>query len=244
VLLRLLNSERNLNSDNLPTLQQLLEGDLPEAGVHFLFEDSELRRCGDILRVVNIGSHRVSDGSKAKLKDRLRTHAGPKTLKGSHRSSILRQYIGDAIGGQDPKKWELAMTTWGRGGKVPSKDVRNHEMDLEEEVSRVINEMRILVLPVHDRATRESDRAFIVQNAVALLGWDPYDRPSGSWLGNFSSNKQIASNGLWNIAHLHEPVSSQFIRVIDGLVNVNQSGGPMPTFSLAPSNWKGSRYID
>jgi hypothetical protein len=71
-------------------------------------------------------------------------------------------------------------------------DVRVHEMDLEEEVSRVINGMRILVLPVHDRASRKSDRAYLVQNTVALLSRDSNNCPIGSWLGNFSSNKQIA----------------------------------------------------
>jgi len=73
----------------------------PERGVYFFFEAGETRDFKDDLRVVRVGTHAVSKGSKTTLWDRLRTHRGSLSGRyaggGNHRGSIFRLHVGSAI---------------------------------------------------------------------------------------------------------------------------------------------------
>jgi hypothetical protein len=63
--------------DRLPTLRETLIGSLPSQGVYFFFDHKERTRFAvKIPRLVRVGTHAVSSGSKATLRDRLRTHFG------------------------------------------------------------------------------------------------------------------------------------------------------------------------
>src|SRR6202000_3400907 len=96
---------------------------------------------GDGLRVVRIGTHGVSAGSKTTLWNRLSQHRGVGGgAGGNHRGSVFRLLIGAAIGARDEK---LAVATWGKGQSAP-KDVREAEEDLEREVSRHVGSMPFL----------------------------------------------------------------------------------------------------
>lgn len=73
----------------------------PKRGVYFFLEPQEFlrtRRFSPLLqRVVRIGTHAVSKGSKTTLWDQLSTHRGGISGTGSHRSSIFRLHVGAAL---------------------------------------------------------------------------------------------------------------------------------------------------
>jgi len=108
----------------------------PRKGVYFFFESGELRENISDPRVVRVGTHAVSEGSKTTLWDRLRTHRG--TVKGrspgsgNHRGSIFRLHVGTAILNKKERWGEFP--TWGRG--TPAKPhVRASEYLIEKKVS-------------------------------------------------------------------------------------------------------------
>jgi hypothetical protein len=77
------------NAGTLPTLREALSGHLPVQGVYFFFDPGEPSRFTERLpRLVRIGTHGVSSGSKATLRDRLRTHFGTAEGYGNHRASL------------------------------------------------------------------------------------------------------------------------------------------------------------
>lgn len=53
------------------------------------------------LRIVRVGTHAVSTGSKATLWHRLRAHRGSKDGRGNHRASIFRRHAGAAMIARD-----------------------------------------------------------------------------------------------------------------------------------------------
>src|SRR5690606_956782 len=68
--------------------------DWPRQGVYFFFEPGEMREYGTEMRVVRVGTHAVSLGSRTTLWKRLRQHrgtlGGASAGSGNHRGSIFR----------------------------------------------------------------------------------------------------------------------------------------------------------
>src|SRR3989304_6444386 len=103
----------------------------PKKGVYFFFEDGEFRENGKQLRVVRVGTHAVSKGSKSLLWERLRSHRGTAKRShkggGNHRGSIFRLHIGTALinkyGFKEFSKWGI--------GSSASSFVRDKEYSLE-----------------------------------------------------------------------------------------------------------------
>ena len=193
--------------------------DWPKRGVCFFFEHGESQtHSGDGQRVVFVGTHAVTRGSKASLWNRLSTHRGPtKTGGGNDRGSIFRLLVGEALAECDP---ECRVDTWGKGSSALA-DVRATESELEQMVSRVIGEMPFLWLEVDDEPGSESLRDYVKRNAVALLsGYNgvPVDPPSGGWLGNHSSREKVRRSGLWNQEHVGGNYDPGFLSALEDLV--------------------------
>lgn len=68
----------------------------PDRGVYIILEGDNGISGGQMPRVVRIGTHAVSQGSKTSLWNRLSTHRGSTGGGGSHRSSIFRLHVGRA----------------------------------------------------------------------------------------------------------------------------------------------------
>ncbi len=103
--------------------------DWPEKGVYFFFEPGEMRKGGNTLRVVRVGTHAVSRGSKSTLWGRLQTHKGQVAGGGNHRGSVFRKLVGYALINRENYTGPAA-ETWGEGNSA-SRDTRNLEKDLE-----------------------------------------------------------------------------------------------------------------
>ncbi len=89
---------RLAKKSGLRRLRDVIEQDIPPSGVYLFFDERE-RRLKDIeqLRIVRVGTHGVASGSKASLRDRIRTHFGTTIGEGNHRSSIFRLHVGRCL---------------------------------------------------------------------------------------------------------------------------------------------------
>lgn len=187
---------------------------LPARGVYFFFEPGEDRSVSSSRpRVVRIGTHAVSRGAKLKLWSRLYSHRGTQQGGGNHRGSIFRLLVGEAL----RAKRQQTLDTWSNGGTAP-KETRRRERWLEELVSAHIRQMPIVWLDINDESGPDSARAYIERNAIALLssGLSLADPPSRSWLGRHSRRDNVRRSGLWNINHVGDEYSPEFLEEMEG----------------------------
>ncbi len=202
----------------------------PARGVYFLFEPGEMCQSDrELPRIVRVGTHAVSTGSKSSLWGRLRAHRGNNSGGGNHRGSILRLHIGAALMARDGKP---LLPSWGKGSSAP-KGIRIAEEPLERQVSAYIGGMRILWLAVSDEPGPNSDRAYIERNAIGLLsnsGSFP-DPPSQEWLGRNSQKPAIRSSGLWNVDYTDYEYDPSFLDVLERCADttVGDSLAPRPS---------------
>jgi hypothetical protein len=191
----------------------------PGRGVYFFRELDEQRSdTGAGPRIVRVGTHALKAGSGTKLWTRLSQHKGVQsTGGGNHRGSIFRLIVGAALIQRDG----LDFPTWG-AGNTAGRQVRDCELGLEREVSRVIGNMPLLWLSVEDGAGPESQRGYIERNSIALLSnynKPSLDPPSKNWLGRYSDRERVRKSGLWNQNHVEETCDPAFLDRFDQFVS-------------------------
>lgn len=209
----------------------------PQMGVYFFFQDGEYRTTSiGVNRVVRVGTHTVSKGSKTTLWHRLRTHRGGEDLSGNHRGSIFRLHVGAALLARSEEITKVA--TWGRGQSASAR-IRKAEAALEKQVSESIGAMSLLWLAVGDEAGPTSDRSFIERNSIALLAGPtgPIDLPSPRWLGRQSPREPIRTSGIWNLNHVEDSYDPRFLETFADYVQITLNGRPQPKKSIAPRDW-------
>lgn len=213
------------------------ENKWPERGVYFLFETGEYRAWQEhILRLVRVGTHMVSTGSKATLWNRLHTHRGTVNGLGNHRGSIFRLHVGRALMRRANRS--PLLKSWGYGqSSTPA--IRKVEEYLESQVSQHISEMRVLWISVADESGPSSDRAFIERNSIGLISGfrRPIDPPTSKWLGHFSDKEEIRESGLWNVDYVDSSYDRTFLQVLADYVDVTLHRRSAPKSSLAPKGW-------
>jgi hypothetical protein len=198
----------------LLTLREALNGTLPAQGVYFFFDPRERTRFSRRLpRLVRIGTHGVSKGSKATLRDRLRTHFGTMDGYGNHRASVFRLHVGEAIIRRDDLRERFP--NWGRGQNV-EKSISDGEKDLEKEVSAYIAQLQLCCIEVSDKATKHSARSKIERLSIALFteGLVPVESPTTDWLGLYSAHDAIARTGLWNVRDVGGKADLDIVNII------------------------------
>lgn len=203
--------------------------DWPLRGVYFFFEAGELRSdSGEGPRVVRVGTHALTSGSKSTLWGRLSQHRGASsTGGGNHRGSIFRLLVGEAMMSRDrrahPESWGLGSDAGKAAARlgVTREEIKAQEQELEAEVSSFVGAMPFLWLDVADAPGPESMRGVIERNCVALLsnaGKQALDSPSRSWLGAYSLHDRVRTSGLWNNNHVNESYDPGFLDVLDELI--------------------------
>lgn len=174
----------------------------PRRGIYFFFEPEEFRAYQPAQRIVRIGTHAVSLGSKTTLWNRLYAHRGSKSGGGNHRVSIFRRHVGKAMLNREGN---TSFRHWGQGSSA-SPAIKQAEDPLERRISAYIGNMPFLWLKVDDEPSKTSQRGFIERNAIALLaganGQSPVDAASSSWLGQHSDHEKIRHSGLWNLNYI------------------------------------------
>ena len=196
----------------------------PKRGLYFFFEAGEFRHDhpGE-LRVVRVGTHAVSKGSKTTLWNRLSGHRGYRAGGGNHRGSIFRLHVGAALLARS--NGSISVPSWSRGSSAP-KEVRQTEADLETVVSRQIGDMPFLWISVDDEASAASRRSYLESNSIGLLTatTPPIDPPSANWLGSFSPVACIRETGLWNIKHIGKVYDPAFLELLEECVKATTAG--------------------
>jgi hypothetical protein len=213
----------------------------PQKGVYFLFSPNEFRTLDrSTPRVVRVGTHAVSAGSKSTLWNRLRAHRGSINGQGNHRASIFRLHVGSALIERSAGK--INLPSWGHEQWAPT-EIRNYEINLEKQVSDYIGDMSTLWLSVEDESGPRSDRAFIERNAIALLvnSGNIIDLPSKDWLGNFSPHMAIRRSGLWNVDYIDNIYDQRFLEIIAEYVDITIGTKPKPNQSIAPRDWNSNQ---
>jgi hypothetical protein len=188
----------------------------PNRGVYFFTEPGEFRLDSvDTPRIVRVGTHAVSAGSKATLWSRLRAHRGTGHGGGNHRGSIFRLHVGKAI----ERRAGLEIPTWGVKSSA-SRSIRASEAPHERRVSEHLAAMSVMCVSVPDDAGPHSRRSLIERGAVALLSnrLSPADPPSPTWLGASSPHKEIRQSGLWNLNYVQDEVRLEFLDVLERAV--------------------------
>jgi hypothetical protein len=194
----------------------------PNRGVYFFFEPGEWRtQSGDGWRVVRVGTHAVSIGSKSSLWGRLSQHRGSVNGGGNHRGSVFRLLVGAAIAERDRELW---LPTWGKGQSA-SKQIRETEICLEHEVSRYIGSLPFLWVEIDDVPSSGSARAYIERNAIALLSnalapsYAIVDPCSSGWLGLWCPSENIRRSGLWNSRCVMDQYDAKFLDLLETMAS-------------------------
>jgi hypothetical protein len=121
----------------------------------------------------------------------------------------------------------LQLPTWG-SGNTAKRSVRDGELTLEREVSRILSNMSFLWVPIEDEPGPNSERGYIERNAIALLSnynRSALDPPSQDWLGHHSDRARVRKSGLWNQNHVEEAYDPAFLDNLNRLVaNVKAAG--------------------
>jgi len=188
----------------------------PTRGVYFFREQGENRRDSpQTARIVRVGTHAVSANSKSALWGRLRSHRGNRAGGGNHRGSIFRLHVGDALLRRD-NAFIGELSTWSVGSTA-SNVVRLAEAEHEQRVSAYLGRMSLLWVEVPDEPGPNSDRGYIERNSIALLSntLRPLAPPSQSWLGLHSPRMEIRSSGLWNLNHVQQQYTPEFLSVLE-----------------------------
>jgi hypothetical protein len=196
----------------------------PQRGVYFFMEESEIRQdSGSGARIVRVGTHALTDTSRTTLWKRLSQHRGRvKSGGGHHRGSIFRLIVGTAL----IARQNLEFPTWGKGNNAP-REVRDAELALECEVSRVIGAMPFFWLAIDDAPGAGSLRGYIERNSIALLSnfnKTPLDAPSENWLGRWCNRDRVRASGLWNSNHVDERYDLAFLDCLAGLIDQIEVG--------------------
>lgn len=204
-----------------PRLSDLLATDLPTHGVYFFFDEAEATRFSNIVpRLVRVGTHGVSAGSTATLRNRLRTHFGTRAGQGNHRASVFRLHVGRAI--IERENLQEQFPDWGKGQSA-TREITDREAVLETRVSQYIGNLRVLAIPVLDSAGKSSMRATIERQFIAMFTEHlcALDSPNPNWLGRFSDKTNIKETGLWNVRDVGEPYDLKFLTFLDAYLNKN-----------------------
>lgn len=216
------------NQQGLPLRAYSGTSKLPARGVYFFREPGEqISICSNSSRVVRVGTHAISANSKSTLWQRLRAHLGTRIGAGNHRGSIFRLHVGAALLARD----QVDLPTWGLGSSAPpalreSKSVQAMESAWEQKVSEHIGAMTVLWVDVPDEPSRESVRAVIERNAIALLSnrFAPLQLASVGWLGHQSPKDEIRRSGLWNLNYVDKGYDPRFLDLFESVVEDTLAG--------------------
>lgn len=193
----------------------------PQKGLYFIFDMSESCFIAQKPnKIIRIGTHAVSKGSKSTLWHRLKTHKGLNNGGGAHRSSVFRLHIGNAL----INKHNLHFPTWAIGQSA-SMETRKTEEELEQLVSEYISKLGIVVLDIDDPSSATSDRAIIEKNTIALLSCINYsfDFSSTNWLGHYSNKQEIRKSSLWNVNYCNSDFDNVLFTLLDKYVDTTIS---------------------
>ena len=229
--------QRLVDAKGLRPFSEVIREAIPPSGVYLFFDPREPRlRNINQLRIVRVGTHGVASGSKATLRDRMRTHFGTTAGGGNHRSSVFRLHIGRSmIEGGVTKD----VPSWGSTELPKASNLRKREDHLEAKVSNYIGELLVTFIEVPGDSSKSNDRAYLEQNLIALLSNcnRPLDLASHRWLGLSSDKPEICKSGIWNVNHTAQTYDPSFLAMLDYYVSLTLGVRQLGSKPVAPQDW-------
>lgn len=200
-------------------LADLGDQKLPARGVYIFLDPAEQNFMGDAPRIVRIGTHAVSKGSKSSLRNRLRNHLGTSSGSGNHRGSIFRLHVGRAM--LDAEGGGERLSSWGLG-QAASAEIRTCEDEQERRVSEYLRRLEVFIVPIDDEPSKDSMRALVESQLIALCsdGLQTIDKPSPEWLGQRSPMEPIVRSGLWNLRDVGRRYTPNGLGSVDYIVSL------------------------
>src|SRR5690606_29076931 len=174
---------------------------VPTRGVYFFFEPGEFREDGQTPRVVRVGPHAVSTGSRTSRWQRLAARRGRTGGRppggGTHRGPLFRPHVATAPITRAPASAAGALSGAKQRAAYPA--LREAEPQVEQMLSQHRRSMRWRWVAVDGPPGPGSHRKVIEAGAVALrgnLGKEPIGPPSPNWLGRSASGPATGESGL------------------------------------------------
>lgn len=192
----------------------------PARGVYFFFENGENRGNGEP-RVVRVGTHAVSAGSKTTLWDRLSQHRGTQAGLGNHRGSIFRVHVGGALITRHADELPQVVS-WKSPKRPAAQEAREAEDSVERLVSACVRKMPFTYVEINDEPSRKSQRSVIERNSIALMAAAVragIDCPSDGWLGRSCPHPAVQRSGLWNVKHVDDQYDPAFLDLLETLAS-------------------------
>lgn len=214
----------------------------PPKGLYLFFDDKEYRPFPqEFPRICRIGTHAVSKGSKATLWQRIKNHKGNLDKTGNHRGSIFRLHVGTSL----INKNKIVCPTWGKE-QHSNKIIKDAEREIEIQVSNYISTLKILCIDIRDKASKDSDRAYLERNLISLLTnrTNPVDYPNSEWLGYWCENEKVKKYAIWNVAHTQDRYDPLFFNVLEKYIEYTINAIKPSTESLAPKGWNSKGIHD
>ena len=199
-----------------------------EPGVYFFYDNNEQRSdSGDGARIVRVGQSLT-------LCSRILQHKGNKSGGGDHNISVFRLLVGTALLAKNKQRCD----DWDIKGPRPKGTLIDKSIDksqVEQCVTKALENMRVLCLPIED----EAERNFIEHNTTALLSnycrcptdcqcstdcqcltncGCPIDPPSNGWLGYHCTRKKVRRSGLWSQKDVEDIHNPRFLDTLEGLI--------------------------
>lgn len=203
-------------------LANLSDQILPARGVYIFLDPAERNFMADAPRIVRIGTHAVSKGSRSSLRNRLRNHLGTSNGSGNHRGSIFRLHVGRAMLEAEDGSKELS--SWGLEQAAPF-EARASEAEHERRVSEYLRRLEVFIIPIDDEPSKDSMRARTETQLIALCseGLQTIDKPSLEWLGLRSPMETIVRSGLWNLRDVGRPYMPNSSGSVDYIMSLGDT---------------------
>tara|TARA_E500000305_G_scaffold110047_1_gene116753 strand:- start:559 stop:1755 length:1197 start_codon:yes stop_codon:yes gene_type:complete len=182
--------------------------ELPENGVYFFLDPTQTPTNTCLPgQVVRIGTHAVSKGSKATLRQRLRAHYGTGDGYGNHRASVFRLHVGASI--IHAEKLEELYPHWGDGNVSP-KNAPSNERELEQRVSEYIGKLALFAVPIDGESKARNRRSEFERVCISAFSayLTKHQRLDQTWLGFANPHPTIREAQLWNVNHARDKLVS------------------------------------
>lgn len=175
--------------DKLKSRSEKPKGDVPQDGIYFWYEESEIRQGGG-QRVTRVGTHEKPN----RLHTRIKEHYGL-----NREGSVFRKHLGGAIMFQN-RQPESEIKEWYKARKSPRFDdqkFNNYKAQVTAQAK--LGSYRVL------KIGRPNERLQLEEKLIALFSHCKHYRPSKNWLGNHAYRREIRYSGLWNVEHVGSP---------------------------------------
>lgn len=168
---------------------------MPQNGIYLLFEKGEIGHGTN--RIVRVGTHTGQNQLRSRLEQHFVTENKDR--------SIFRKNIGRALLRKRHDDflvdWEIDLTSADARAQHLDQIDRDRTKEVERDVSHYMQEnFSFVVVPIESK----EQRLWVESQVISTVSRCCSCRPSGNWLGNYSTKEKIRKSGLWLVNELYK----------------------------------------